>query len=396
MAYTTLFALVPFAALSFALFSAFGVDEQQFGPTLNKLLEQILPPNENELLANLKLQVFEYLQTFGQTVQSLGAVSMGVLIFTGLALLNTIESALNRVWRVSSRLGIVSKITNFWAVITLGPLLFFVSIYWYSQIGSLAPDSNWNTTLQHVMDIFVPIASIWVALTLMYYKMPATTITLRDASLGALFAAILFEAVKRGFAYFITLSTTYSQFYGVLTSIPLFLFWLFLVWVVILFGAEISYQAGSIKVLRRLRKYSSDLGEIGAFLGLRILMVIGDKFVAGEPPPTEQEITIETGSDQVLVRACLQLLTNADMITAANPENHTRSLVKSPAQLDMQDVFSAFLAKWYTENEIEEGQQLRELEFLNAINSLAKSNSSAKDPRNWTLEDLITASQSKG
>ena len=135
LAYTTLFALVPIAAISFSLFSAFGVNDAEIESNVQRLLGQILPPNENELLINLKMQVYEYLSHFGSTVRSLGAVSIGVLIFTGIALLNTIESALNAVWRVTSELSVFSKITNFWAVITGGPLLFIFSVYWYTNVG---------------------------------------------------------------------------------------------------------------------------------------------------------------------------------------------------------------------------------------------------------------------
>ena len=165
--------------------------------------------------------------------------------------------------------------------------------------------------------------------------------------LGALFSAVIFETLKRGFAYYVSLSTTYQTFYGVLVTLPLFLFWLYLVWVVVLFGAQVAYQAGSISVLSGLKKYASELGEIGGLLGLRVLLVIGERFSQGKPLPSESEIAVETGSDPVLVRTCLGILADANLITQSDPDSHVRSLKVAPEKLTLLEVTLAFRSKSY-------------------------------------------------
>jgi len=88
LAYTTLFALVPVSALVFAIFgsSGFNIGEQD----LRRMLEQFLPPSDNKLLLDLQQEVFSRLSSFAESVRALGNVSLAVLIFTGIALLNTI------------------------------------------------------------------------------------------------------------------------------------------------------------------------------------------------------------------------------------------------------------------------------------------------------------------
>ena len=389
LAYTTLFALVPMTALVFAMFRGFEIDEGQ----LQRMLENILPPNEGELLLNLKFQVFQYLVQFGRSVRELSTVSLAIVVFTGIALVNTIQSALNAVWRVSNRTSIISRIVGFWAVITLGPLLIAISFYWYSKVGSYT-DVNLILPLWVIplLNFFIPIASIWMALTLLFYNLPATTVAMRDAALGALIGAILFEYVKRGFAYYVNYSATYSAFYGFLVTIPLFLFWIYLLWIVVLFGAEISYQAGSIKLLSGLRKYASELGEIGVLLGLRILYVIGRNFVRGDAPPTEGEIALETGTDPVLVRTCLSVLAEADLITNADPQRHSRALRLSPDKITVGAVVDAFYSKNYRlKGEI--GGELETTSGEGFLNLLRKTSVHA-DPqlpvREWTLTQFLT------
>ncbi|MCB0324312.1 MAG: YihY family inner membrane protein [Bdellovibrionales bacterium] len=356
---------------------------------LDEDLQEVLP-EQHELLHDLKVQVFDFMRELGENVRDAGVVTLGVLLFVGIALLNTIESALNAVWRVTSSQSILSKVISFWAVISLGPLLLAVSLYWYSRFGQLTHgDPLFDSKLFSIVNFLVPMAAIWVALTLMFYRLPGARVQLRDAAFGAFVAAVGFECMKRLFAYYVSVSTTYSTFYGVLVTIPLFLFWLYLVWCVVLFGAEISYQAGAIKVLSGLRKYASDLGEIGAVLGLRIMYVIGKRFDAGAPPPTESEIAIETGSDPVLVRTCLGILTAADLITVADPEAHTRALVRSPEKITVSDVVRAFHSKAHRRAN---GKTLliHEMPFMQAIRNTALRLGDTRNVDEWTLSELAS------
>lgn len=390
LAYTTLFALVPVSALGFSMFGVFGLEQVQLADTLHTILSQVLPPIENEQLQTLQDQVFLYLQTFSDNVRALNVISIAVLAFTGVALLNTIESALNVVWRVSANMNVISKITNFWAVITLGPLLFAWSLYWWGKAQVLATQGQSSQIFFVVMTFVVPVASTWLALTLMFYKLPAAKVRLQDAALGALFSSCLFEGVKRLFAYYVGLSTTYSTIYGVLATVPLFLFWLYLTWVVILLGAEISYLAGSIHVLRGLRNYTTDLGEVGSVLGLRITYEIAKSFIAGDQPPSESAIAIRTGADPVRVRTCLDILAKSNIITVADPNSHTRALVISPEKLRIRDILDSFRRR-EREGEQPLVQQPRtgEETFLELLRQASRRLPAERAIDDWTLSELI-------
>ncbi len=393
LAYTSLFAIVPGAALIFGLFSGFNIDSNFVDEKFGSLLENLLPPNEDELLSNLKDQLLVYLKQLSDVVRSLGLLSLPVLVFSGIALVNTIESALNVVWRVSSQRSIMAKVINFWAVITLGPLLVMLSFYWYARFSAVATvDASMVPLLFSFFDILIPVLFITVALTLMFYKLPAARVSLSDAALGAFFSALLFEFLKRGFAYYISLSTTYQSFYGVLVSLPLFLFWLYLAWMVVLLGAQIAYQAGSISVLTGLKKYASELGEIGGILGVRILMVIGSKFQNGEDLPTESEIAMQTGSDPVLVRTCLGILCEGGIITASDPESHGRALRVPPDKIALGEVILTFRSKSHREFSPKKNIGLNpDLIFLEVLKMTAKLSNPKVSVAKWTLADLLYA-----
>lgn len=408
LAYTTLFALVPLTALSISMFPVFGVQKEDVALGLKKILGQLLPPMGSKLLEDLQNEVFDHLLEFSGNVQGFNTVSIGVLVFTSIALLNTIESALNVIWRVTSDLSIVSKIVTFWAVVSLGTLLIAYSIFWTTHYVTLMFVSSQVEVLrqsdplvysrfQSFWYFLIPVLVSWIALALLYYKLPSAKVRLRDAAFGGLMAAFLFELAKRSFAYYVSLSSAYSTLYGVLASIPLFLFWLYLMWVVILLGAEISYQSGSIKILTGLKKYATDLGEIGAILGLRILYCIGRNFLEGQPAPTEGEIAIEAGADPVLVRSCLNVLTEANFISTPDPRFHSRSLVVAPNQIHIRDIATIFLSKKHR-NVVPLQKDAKdnvghEVAFLEILRRLADP-SDQRAVGEYTLEEFIRGASS--
>ena len=198
---------------------------------------------------------------------------------------------------------------------------------------------------------------------------------------------MLFELLKRAFAYYVSKTTTYSALYGILASIPLFLFWLYLIWVVVLFGAHISFQSGSVSIFGGLRRYATSLGEVGSILGIRILQLITIRFKSGEDPITEGELAIETGSDPVLVRNCLDVLTASGLLTPADEDKHYRSMLKSPKTLTVDDVLEIFQSRGHFvgEKATDKEEQVKN----NTIELFEKaSKNSKKSIRNLTIDDL--------
>lgn len=394
LAYTTLFALVPIFAISFSMFSIFGLKKEQVEAFLEKFINQVLPAADSKPLEDLQQNVIFYVQQLSSNITALNTLSIFVLVVTGIALFNTIESALNAIWRVTTNQTIVSKITNFWAVISLGSLLIAVSIYATTKFAVLeAKNPFLSSGYFNFVSFFVPVFMTMAALTLLFYKLPAARVRLKDAVLGAFVASVLFEFTKKVFAYYISVSATdggtfYNKLYAGLAILPMFLFWLYVAWLIVLLGAEIAYQSGSISILLGLKKYKTDLGDMGAVLGLRMLIFIAEKFRAGDAPPTESEIAIEMGTDPVLVKSCLDVLSQAGMITEADEKSHARSLLVAPAKLKVLDIYNAFRSKKHRIDFLEKEQQEEEL-FLDEIRKVAFRLGEGRKVESWTLLEVL-------
>ena len=79
-----------------------------------------------------------------------------------------------------------------------------------------------------------------LAFLLLYTVTPNRRVRVRDALIGSVFAAVLFEFAKRGFALFVTKFAAYQIVYGAVAALPVFLIWIHLSWTVILLGAVVT------------------------------------------------------------------------------------------------------------------------------------------------------------
>ncbi|MEL7087344.1 MAG: YhjD/YihY/BrkB family envelope integrity protein, partial [Planctomycetota bacterium] len=216
-------------------------------------------PAEN--IADTKARVDDLLSDLQQQVASvnltnIGIVGLVVLIYAGLSLVISLETCFNRVYHASQGRPWHLRITIYWATITLGPVLVALSFYLTNELFDTAQSLDAFGVIGFVFNIFAPFASLaatWLLLVLMYKLLPNAKVSFRSAVIGALVGAILWEASKWGFRFYVQRAVGYSALYGSLGLVPLFLLWIYLTWLVILFGLEISYVAQTVKDTRYLR-----------------------------------------------------------------------------------------------------------------------------------------------
>ena len=236
LAYTTLLSLVPLLAMLFVFLSALPIF-QSLG--LQSQIEDFLFSN---FVPAFGATIQSHLHEFRNKATGLGAVGFGVLFITVLMLLATVESAFNAIWRARRKRRRVLQLLTYWALLTLGPLLigtgFAVSSYLVSL--PLFTEVESSLALQGNFLAIVPFLLTFLAFLLVYKLIPNRPVPISHALGGSAFASILFEFAKRGFTYYITHFPTQEAIYGAFASIPIFLLWIYLCWVIVLLGAEIT------------------------------------------------------------------------------------------------------------------------------------------------------------
>lgn len=234
LSYTSLLALVPLMAVMFGVISAFPVFDH-WGEEIESYIFSNFVPTAGD-------QIRENLQEFVDRTAGLTGAGTVFLIATAILLMATIEKSLNRIWRVRSQRRPASRLVTYWAALTLGPLLMGASLVLTSYLAAvplLAPEAV-QGYLQQIMLNLTPFLVSLVGFTLVFLIVPNRRVRWHHALAGAFISAVLFELAKRGFVLYVTNFPTYERLYGALATIPLFLVWIYLSWVVVLLGASVA------------------------------------------------------------------------------------------------------------------------------------------------------------
>jgi membrane protein len=266
LAYTSLLALVPLVTIALTVVAAFPVFREFTQGVDQFLREAMLPP----AIANA---VAGYIEQFTKSAARLTAVGVVFLAVTAIMLMLTIERALNIIWRVRRPRPLAFRVLTYWGVLTLGPLLIGLSLTVTSYVvGASLGLVGQVPGAGAVVGSVVPFVLTAAAFTLVYYVVPNRPMQLRHALIGGLAAAVLFEAMKRGFAVYVAKFPTYTLVYGAFAAIPLFLLWIYASWVVTLLGAVIAALAPDFRVAREAREMQGALSFAAALAILRALL----------------------------------------------------------------------------------------------------------------------------
>lgn len=230
LAYTTILALVPLITVVFSLLSAFPMFSD-VSQSLKQLIYSNLVPTASDTIQN-------YLEQFIANTKKMTFIGIIGLIVTSLLLINSINNALNRIWQTKRKRSFMYNLTMYWTILTLGPILVGSSVAVSSYIFSLKWLSNAASgdLLLSTLPFIISVVGFW----LLYSIIPTESIPFKEAAIGALVAAILFEIGKRAFALYVTSFPTYQLIYGVVSSIPIMLVWIYCSWCIVLFGAEFA------------------------------------------------------------------------------------------------------------------------------------------------------------
>jgi membrane protein len=234
LTFTTLLALVPLITIMLTVVTAF--------PVFNDIVEVLRGFVTTNLVPEASSNLISvYMQQFSDNAARLTALGIVLLAVTSIMLMLTIDRAFNTIWRVKRPRPLIQRVLIYWSVLTIGPLLVGGSLSLTSWLvtqsmglGKQAPE------LTIAVLKLVPLMLTSVAFGFLYRTVPNRQVTVLDAAVGGIIAAFAFEAMKIGFGHFVARIATYKLVYGTFASLPIFLMWIYLSWVVVVFASVIT------------------------------------------------------------------------------------------------------------------------------------------------------------
>jgi membrane protein len=234
LTFTTLLSLVPFLAVSFALFTRFPMFRRFEDALEEHLLKSLMP-------AEIARTVLRYLNQFAANASGLTLVGSLFLLVTAIAMLLTVENAFNQIWNVKRNRPFLKRVGLYALTLTAGPPALGVSLWATSYVvgASMGLIDTLPPSARFVLNLGPALLSM-AGLTGMFYFIPNATVRLRDAIVGALIASVVLELGKHGFATYLLKLPTYRAVYGAFAVFPVFLLWMYFSWLVTLAAALVT------------------------------------------------------------------------------------------------------------------------------------------------------------
>lgn len=229
LTYMTLFAIVPMMTVSYSMFSVI--------PAFSGLESQLQALIFDNFVPSAGHDVQKYLAGFSSQARSLTSVGVIMLVVTAYLMLKNIEANFNSIWGVKEGRKGLANFLLYWAVLSLGPLLLGMGLAVTTYLLSLKlfESSDTQGVFAGLLG-FLPFVLASAAFTLLFVAVPNCKVNLKHAAIGGLLTAIAFELVKKLFATVVGM-TSLEVIYGAFAVVPLFLVWIYVMWMLVLSGA---------------------------------------------------------------------------------------------------------------------------------------------------------------
>lgn len=234
LAYTTLLGLIPLTVIIYKIFStAFVAPELQL--KVQEFVFDSLSPTTGE-------QVRQYLLDSAIHASGINIIGILMLFISVVIMMYTIDAALNSIWKINKPRYLIRRFVVYSSVLIFGPLAISLSLFVSTYLASLPLIAEFmDETVEKGLIHGLPFVITWIAFSMLYKWIPDCEVRWLHAFSGGTIAACLFEIAKSGFTLYVSYFPTYELLYGALASIPLLLIWIYLTWLIVLIGAEITH-----------------------------------------------------------------------------------------------------------------------------------------------------------
>ena len=314
LVYTTLLSLAPLLALAFSLLKALGL-HQSLEPVLKHLLHPL--GDQAAVVATTLVGFVDNIQ-----VGVLGFLGVIMLIYTSVSMVAKIEDSFNFIWKAGKARGFARRFSEYLAVLILGPVLVLAAIgltasvrnnQLVMQLVAIEPFGSLLLFLTKMLPYLLMIG----VLTFVYTYIPNTRVRLRAAAIGGVFGGTAWQSASMLFAGFVA-NAHYQAVYSGFAIIILLLLWIYVGWLIILMGCRLAFYVQNPGFLRGSTEPPPS-SRAGEYLALRLMALIGGRFLAGEAPLGFEELRCRLAVPAEHLQRALSSLLRQGLLTELQP-----------------------------------------------------------------------------
>lgn len=314
LTFFSLMSVVPVVAMAFGIAKGFGFEKMLEEQLLEKMQGQ------EEVVA----KIISFAQSFLENTQGGLIAGIGIVILFGsvIGVLGNIENSFNGIWGIKKSRPFGRKFSDYLSIMMICPILFIMSssvtVLITSQVTLIVEKLAFLGPLGSLILVslrILPYAVIWIMFTFIYVFLPNTKVKFKSGLIAGIIAGTIYQIIQWAYIAFQIGVSKYGAIYGSFAALPLFLVWLQLSWLVVLFGAEISFAEQNVDTYEFESDSLKASYSFKKLLALNITHVCVKNFHEGQKPQTAAELSHELEIPIRLVHQVIFELTEAGILS---------------------------------------------------------------------------------
>ena len=374
LAFRTLFALFPVVVVSTVLVKALGGTDH-FKPLVRNVIDSLglsnvefIPPNTptpgspeispvDQALVPTPVNLGPWLEDLVASasqynLSALGWVGMAVVIFSAIWLMMSIENSFNVIYGAPEGRSWAKSVPMYWLVLTMSPVFIGVTFYLDQKFGTFIQDIHTFKWTLSALKLIWGFCVAWVFMFGIYKLVPNTLVSSRAALAGGFVAALSLQILKSSLGAYFENAVSLKSLYGSLGLIPVFMFWLYLLWLMLLFGLEVSATVQTLhgRRLEEIEEKRRQNGMVDPGAVLLVMEMVTERF-AESKPTTCRQISDETSIAEWIVVQIVDHLVHANLLHRVSGEDGAVTLACPPENVPVQRLIEVGYAM------VDEGQE---------------------------------------
>ena len=321
LTFYSLLSIVPVVAMAFGIAKGFG-----FQRVLQEQLLESFPAHKE-----IMLQVIDFAQSLLENTEGglVAGIGVAILFWSAIKVLGNIEYSFNDIWGVKQSRSWGRKFTDYLAVILIGPLLLIISssitVFLTTQIRFITEKFVLLGAASSIIFLilkFMPYCIAWILFSFIYIFMPNLKVKFTSGLLAGIVAGTFYEVSQWAYITFQVGVASYNAIYGGFAALPLFLVWLQVSWLIVLFGAEISFSHQNVDMYEFEPDYRRVSLSLKKLLALQVTHFLVKNFSKGKTPFTASSIAYALEIPIRLVRQILFELAEGSVVSEVKTQEY--------------------------------------------------------------------------
>ena len=246
LSFYTIFTIIPLLMIVMALITSLPNFSDHYMTIKTFIFSNLMPVNSGAMMG--------YIDGFLQNSVKMGVIGFASVIVASLLFFQNFEYIVNRIFHAQKRT-VWESVTTYWTLITLTPIALGVSFYISTELALIVDESGLSGWI-NIIKIFLYLI-VW-ALFFLIYQIAANVKIEPKASLIASFVtSSIFSIAKASFIYYVVYNKTYATIYGSFAIVIFLFFWIYVSWIIFIYGMKLCHIINRIYEERRTLKNKS-------------------------------------------------------------------------------------------------------------------------------------------